>query len=197
MPQPKSPPWSRTAIVERSTEIVHNGFLKVAKRVLDVPRADGPMMLNVDREILRRADAAAALVHDVKRDRVLLVELFRFPAYDRGEVGWLTEIPAGVIEPNETPEDAIRRELMEEVGYAAPKLVKIAAVYMSPGYSTERMHIYYAPVRKRDAVDPSARGVDHGEDIARVWMPRKDFLKSLATCSDAKTLIAGLWLARR
>ncbi len=191
---PQPPAWTRTAVVERSTEIVHNGFLKVAKRVLDVPRADGGMMVNVDREVLRRGDAGAALVHDVKRDWILLIDVFRFPAYDRGEAGWLHEIVAGVIEPGETPEEGVRRELMEEVGYEAPKLIKIAEIYMSPGYSTERMHIFYAPVRPKNAIDESAHGVDHGEDIARVWMTRKAFLKSLPTINDAKTLIAGYWL---
>jgi nudix-type nucleoside diphosphatase (YffH/AdpP family) len=192
--KPKRAEKSRADVVARSETLVHDGALKVAKRTLNVPAQDGRMMEGIEREIVRRPDAAAALVHDVKRDKILLAEVFRFPAYDRGEAGWLREIVAGVVEANETPEACIRRELMEEVGYNAPKLIPIAAIYASPGYSTERIHIFYAPVRPKDSVDPAAHGVDKGEDVVRVWLSRKAFLKSLDACADAKTLIAGQWL---
>ncbi|NWG54257.1 MAG: NUDIX hydrolase [Hydrogenophilaceae bacterium] len=188
---------SRKAVVERKKKTVHDGALKIVLRVLDVPRGDGSMMEAVAREIVRRADAAAALVHDLDRDAVLLAEVFRAPVYDCGGAGWLREIVAGVVEKGEAPEACIRRELMEAGGVRAPTLEPIAAVFASPGYSTERIHLFYAPIRSADLVDPDARGVDHGEDVARVWVSVSAFLDALPACADAKTLIAGQWLAAR
>jgi ADP-ribose pyrophosphatase len=188
---------SRRAVVEQKKKTVHDGALKIVLRVLDVPRGDGTMMAGVSREVVRRRDAAAALVHDLDRDAVLLAEVFRTPVYDCGGAGWLREIVAGVVEKGEAPEDCIRRELMEEVGVEASTLEPIASVFASPGYSTEQVHIFYAPVRASALVDPDAHGVDHGEDVARVWVSVGDFLDALPACADAKTLIAGQWLKNR
>ncbi|MBI1186551.1 MAG: NUDIX domain-containing protein [Alphaproteobacteria bacterium] len=193
--KPKRAKKSRKAIIPLRKKTLHNGALKVILRVLDVPRDDGTLMEGVKREIVRRRDAAAALVHDVERDAVLLAEVFRAPVYDCGGAGWLREIVAGVVEKGEAPEDCIRRELMEEVGIRAETLTPIAAVFASPGYTTERLHIFYAPIRADDLIDESARGVDAGEDVARVWIPLAEFLDALPACADAKTLIAGQWLA--
>jgi len=70
---------------------------------------------------------------------VLLIKQFRAPIGS-----WILEVPAGRVEPGETPEDAARRELVEEVGYEPAKLTKLGSLYMSPGYSDEVLHVYLA-----------------------------------------------------
>lgn len=197
MPPKKRAKKSRKAIVSHKKKTLHNGVLKIVRRVLDVPRGDGSMMEGVTREILRRADSAAALVHDTERNTVLLAEVWRAPAYDRGEAGWLREIVAGTIERDETPEACIRREMLEEIGIRAPTLEPVATAYASPGYSTERIHVFYAPIRTRDLIDPEARGIDAGEDVVRVWVSLADFFTALPACADSKTMLAGLWLKDR
>src|SRR5262245_34723399 len=94
------------------------------------------------REIVLRQDAAAALVHDIERDVIVLCEQFRPAAYQAGQNAWFPELIAGKIDGEEAPEDAIRRELMEEIGYRARALDPICTCFASPGYSTERVHLF-------------------------------------------------------
>ncbi len=56
----------------------------------------------------------------------------------------LLELPAGTLSPDELPEHCALREIREETGFAAGKLVKIGEFYLAPGYSTEYMHLYLA-----------------------------------------------------
>ncbi len=56
----------------------------------------------------------------------------------------LLELPAGVMEPGETPETGAQREIQEEIGMSAGKLQKIGGFYLAPGYSTEYMHVFLA-----------------------------------------------------
>ncbi len=54
------------------------------------------------------------------------------------------ELPAGRLEPDETPEARALLELEEEIGYKAGRLEKVAACYCSPGFTDELDHIYLA-----------------------------------------------------
>ncbi|MEM0487244.1 MAG: NUDIX hydrolase [Sulfolobales archaeon] len=72
-------------------------------------------------------------------DEILLVKQFRAPIG-----GWIIEVPAGRVDPGETPEEAARRELVEETGYYPRKLDKLGSICMSPGYSDEILHVYLA-----------------------------------------------------
>jgi ADP-ribose pyrophosphatase len=154
---------------------------------------------NVEREVFERGDSAAALVHDVERDTIVLAEQFRVATFARGP-GYIQELPAGSLEPGETAEACIRRELLEETGYRAGELEVIATYYPSPGASSERVHLFYAPVRPADLVDPAAAGLaSEQEDILRVETPREAFLRAaeLGRLADGKALLAALWLANR
>jgi len=57
---------------------------------------------------------------------------------------WLYELPAGTLEPNESPEETIRRELVEETGYRPGQLELLGYFYPSPGVSTEKIYVYAA-----------------------------------------------------
>jgi ADP-ribose pyrophosphatase len=188
----------RKAIRERSRVVVHEGPLTVARVALDVPLYSGGVMENVAREIAMREDAAAALVHDTERDVFILAEQFRFPPYLHGG-GWLLELPAGKVDAGETPEQCIRRELREEIGYRAPYLEPIGSYFPAPGYSSERLHLFYARVTSVDLIAAQAHGVDEGEDIERVEIARAEFLDRLARhdFEDGKTLALGAWALRR
>lgn len=154
---------------------------------------------NAEREVFDRGDSVAALIHDIDRDVIVLTEQFRVATFEKGP-GYLVEAAAGSVDEGETPEQCMRRELMEETGYRAGELRPIATYYSSPGASSERIFLYYAPVRQADLVAPSASGLEEeNEDIRRVEMPREAFLRSLEAGEfrEAKILVAGWWLANQ
>jgi ADP-ribose pyrophosphatase len=104
---------------------------------------------------------------------------------------------AGSVEEGEDPQDCIRREMMEEVGYKAGKLQLIANGYVSPGSSSERIFLYYAPVKTADLIDPDASGLAaEKEDVKRIEFSRADFLAKVdkAGFADAKVMALGFWL---
>ena len=71
--------------------------------------------------------------------QIWFVRQYRHPAESV-----LLELPAGVMEESEGPEASALRELREEIGMAAGKLLKIGEFFLAPGYSTEYMHVYLA-----------------------------------------------------
>ena len=62
----------------------------------------------------------------------------------------LLELPAGTLEPGEPPEDCAHREVREETGMAAGRLLKIGEFFLAPGYSTEYMHVFLATELRPD-----------------------------------------------
>lgn len=188
----------RKDVIEKKRTILSDGYMRVIDLVLDAPRFSGGMMENVSREIVMRADAAAALVHDVDRDVFILAEQFRFPVYEAGE-GWLVELVAGKVDGDERPEACIIREIEEEIGYRVKKVESVATYFAAPAYSTERIHLFYAPVKTGDLVKADAHGVDDGEDIRRVELPRAEFLDRINQRDflDNKLLAMSGWVLRR
>lgn len=71
--------------------------------------------------------------------RLVLEEQWR-PAVN----AWVLEAPAGRVEEGESPEAAAQRELEEETGYRAARLVRVYTAYVSPGYSDEVQHGFIA-----------------------------------------------------
>ena len=88
-------------------------------------RFDGAMSAPRTWELFRRGRAAALLPYDPWTDQVVLIEQFRLPALAAGVDPMMIEVPAGVCEPGETPEQTIRRETEEEMGLSADLLVPV------------------------------------------------------------------------
>jgi ADP-ribose pyrophosphatase len=182
----------------KSRRTAYNGRYRLEEVVFDFDRAAGNgRITGARREIFERGDSASALVHDVQRDVIVAIEQFRVATYAKGP-GYMIEAMAGSLDDGEDPEDCVRREMMEEMGYRAGELVPIGRYYVSPGSSSERIFLYYAPVNTADLVAPEASGVaaEH-EDIRRVEFSREDFLAKIAAgeFEDGKLVTAGLWLS--
>jgi ADP-ribose pyrophosphatase len=108
----------------------------------------------------------------------------------------LLGIPAGTLEPGETPEACARRELEEETGYRAGQLTQLASYYTSPGYTNEQMTIFHA-----HDCQPAGGEIDPDELIRVMPMPISDVSRLLESgpdqLQDAKTLIGLLLLLRQ
>ena len=182
-----------------SEKRVFDRFLKIDEITHTHETYSGPDSPKLVRFVMERGDSVAALVHDVENGEVLLAEQFRIATYRHGP-GWIAETAAGAIEAQEDPEEAMRREILEELGYRVRRLSKIGLFYVSPGGASERIHLFYAKVRPSMLVDASASGArEEDEDIRTLRIPVKKFLLKInkMEIQDAKTLVAGQWLANR
>ena len=155
----------------------------------------GSMSDTVRRLVFERGDSVAALLLNRDTQNVILTEQFRFPTYEKGP-GWLYEVVAGMIDEGEQAEDAMRREIREEIGYQTHELAHIATFYVSPGGSSERIVLYYAEVGDADRISVGGGKASEHEDIRQVDLPLPELWKALEnnTILDAKTLIAVQWL---
>src|SRR5262249_33660571 len=99
----------------------------------------------------------------------------------------LLEIPAGTLDPSESPDLAARRELAEETGYRARSWRKLAQFFPSPGVLSEQTHLYLA----RD-LTPGPRQLERDEKLEPTIVRWEDAVTWAldGTIEDAKTLVA-------
>jgi ADP-ribose pyrophosphatase len=143
-------------------------------------RALDPDGFEIERAIVQHGGSAVVMPVD-ERKRILLVRQYRLPAKQ-----YLWELPAGRVDPGETPLQAARRELAEETGYRAAKLEKLTMFYPSPGFLAEKMTIYLATGLKAGKMTPM-----EDERITMEWFTAKDLdqLIKAGKILDAKTQI--------
>ncbi len=89
-------------------------------------------------EIVQHPGGAAALPL-LDDGRLALIRQFRPAAED-----FIYEIPAGRLEPGETPAGCVGRELEEEIGYRPGRLESLGYVYSSVGFCNEKIHLFIA-----------------------------------------------------
>lgn len=174
-------------------------FFAVEEQDLRFRRFDGQMSAPVNRAAFVSGDAVTVLPYDPVRDRVLLVEQFRFGPHVRGDANpWQLEAIAGRIDPGETPEQAAIREAQEEAGLTLTRLVPIGGYYPSPGTSAEFLYSYIALVDLPDDAAGVFGLAAEAEDI-RGHLVGFDALMGLCASGEAgnaPTLLSALWLAR-
>lgn len=194
-------PSSRRVEVRAQTRRFDD-FFKIDEIVVAHERYDGAMSADERKLVFERGDAVAALLLNTDRQVVILVEQFRAPVLigrrrdDPATTdAWTTEAIAGMIDPGETPQATVIREVMEEVGYAirAPRL--ICKYFCTPGGSSERIFLYFAEVREADRTGAGG-GIDADEDIKIIELPVRELFERLAASAfdDPKLIIAAYWL---
>ncbi len=155
-------------------------------RVDTVQRTDGR---ETTRDVVEHSECVAVVAVDPD-GKILLVNQYRLPA---GK--YMLEIPAGGIDGDEEPTDAVRREMQEETGYLPKKVEKLGGFYSAPGFCTEYLHLYLAA-----ELEPSRLVAEDTDSITLVRIDPEEIsglIKSGVIC-DAKS-IAGLftWLDNR
>jgi nudix-type nucleoside diphosphatase (YffH/AdpP family) len=178
--------------------LIFNDFFKIQEAILRYLHFDGKMSEPVRRLVFERGDAVAAIIFNRDTQKVVLINQFRYPTYDKGP-GWMKEVVAGILEPNETPEDALRRESMEEIGYRIDDLTHMTTFYVSPGGSSERIMLYYAEVGNNDRIGAGGGLTSKGEDIQIIEVALPELWSALdaGEIIDAKTIIGVMWLRRK
>jgi 8-oxo-dGTP pyrophosphatase MutT (NUDIX family) len=144
-----------------------NAFHRVTIKLADAAGTETTVTHSVE----AHGEGVAVLPYDPVRRIALLVKQVRTPiAFAYGD-GMILEAPAGG-RGTDSPIEAARRELLEEVGVAAPLLVCIGAGFPMPGVSTELTHLYLASFSDRDRVHGAGGGVHaDGEYIEIVEIP--------------------------
>lgn len=116
----------------KSRRLVHDGRIFS----VSVDRVVLPNGRTVDLEIVRHA-RSVVLLPMPDPDHVVLIRQYRY-AIDR----WIWELPAGSVDPGETPEAAARRECHEEIGQVPSRVELLAVFFPTPGFCDEEMLFY-------------------------------------------------------
>ena len=157
-------------------------------RIVDlrVERVTLPNGATVDLELMHHPGAAAVVAAD-EHDRVVLIRQYRHAAG-----GYIWELPAGVLAPDEPPEACAARELAEETGVVARELRHLGTMLTTPGFCDERIHLFLA----RGLTDGAhAREFDEAiSEIARIPLAEALARVRDGEIVDGKTIV-GLHLA--
>lgn len=161
---------------------------------IDYTQSDGSSV-RIEREVIDHGSAVASLLYDPARDIVVLVRQFRAASYYLGHDPFVLEAPAGLLDGNE-PEEAVRREALEETGYRIEKLVPVFSMMGSPGSLSEEVHLFVGLIDLSSRIGLGGGLEEEHEDIEVVEMPFADAYSMMASgkIPDAKTVILLQWL---
>lgn len=136
-------------------------------------------------EVIRHPGGAAVVAVN-ETHAVCLLRQYRHAAG-----GWLWELPAGKLDPGETPQITAQRELAEEAGLRASRWRELGQVLTTPGFCDEVIHLFLATQLTTTATDHQ-----HDELIESHWIAWAQAMEWAGdgTLRDAKTLL-GLYRA--
>jgi ADP-ribose pyrophosphatase len=127
---------------------------------VSVDTVDLPNGVRLPLEIVRHPGGAAAAAIDAQ-NRICLLHQYRHAAG-----GYIYELPAGKLEPDEPPDVTVRRELVEEAAVSAKTWHSLGTYFSSPGVFTEIMHLYLAT-----DLSPATAAPEAGEVFQIEWWP--------------------------
>lgn len=189
--QAKGRRW-RTA----SRQTRYDGFYRIDSVEFEHELHSGRMTDVIERELFVRGNVVGLLPYDPVTDCIALVEQFRIGAMYQQPDPWLTEVIAGMIDTDETPEQVAIREAKEEAGIEIDQVELIAHYLASPGSSNEEVFVFYAQT------DLSQIGGIHGlseedEDILVSVVPADEAIAMMKSgkVKNALSIIALQWLA--
>jgi ADP-ribose pyrophosphatase len=177
-------------------DVAFQGHFKVGRYFFRHSLHEGGMSGVISREVFERGQAGAVMLYDPQRDEVVMIRQFRAGAYVAGHHPWIWEAVAGMIEENETAEQMIRRETLEEANLEVGELLPISSVMLTPGACSEACQLFLGRVDSSKAGGVFGLAAEH-EDILVKVIP---FAEAYAMVQrdeidNAVGVIALLWLA--
>ncbi|CAH0236972.1 GDP-mannose pyrophosphatase NudK [Rahnella aquatilis] len=161
-------------------QLLSDNWYVLRKYTYDLIKRNGERQPQ-SREVYDRGNGATILLYNRPKKTVLLIRQFRMPTYVNGNpTGMLLETCAGLLD-NDSPEDCIRKEAIEETGFAVGKVDKLFEAYMSPGSVTEIVHFFAAEYDESQR--QNAGGGVEDEDIDVLEVP---FTEALAMIKDGR-----------
>ncbi|WP_289028365.1 ADP-ribose diphosphatase [uncultured Paraglaciecola sp.] len=195
---------SKPSILQFSTKDVEivkkeplfEGFFKMVKYAFKHKLYEGGWSKVIEREVFERGNAVAVLLYDPALEEFVMIEQFRIGALSNPQSPWLLEVVAGIIDPDETPENVCRREALEEAGVTIKKITPALNYLPSPGGTTERLYLFVGEV------DASQAGGVHGLDYESedILVHRVSVTDAMAWLEEGKidnsaTIIVLQWFA--
>jgi nudix-type nucleoside diphosphatase (YffH/AdpP family) len=174
----------------REVKVLSENWNPLRRYDLDYRRQDGTVQ-SLRREVYVQRHGAAVLATDPRRGTVLLIRQFRIPAFVNGDPDMLVETVAGVVEEGEDPALTVAREAEQETGYRLHEVRHVMTLYMSPGASSEKLHLFLA---RYDQADRPAKGGGvraEGEEIEVLETPIEQAWRMVQSgeIQDAKTVL--------
>ena len=158
---------------------------------LDVDRVEFPDGSVGELEMIRHPGASAIVpfLSDPSGDdpQVLLIRQYRYAAE-----GYLYEIPAGRLDPGESPERCAHRELKEETGCSAARVERMFTMYTTPGFTDEKIHVFMASGLESGEAKHEA---DEFLDLHPMPLSRALQMIEAGDIQDAKTALGLLFAA--
>ncbi|WP_419796720.1 MAG: NUDIX domain-containing protein [Terasakiella sp.] len=176
-------------------ETPFKGYFQIDVYTIQHRIHEGGWTKPITREVFERGHASAMLPYDPVKDIVILIEQFRPGAYAAGNNPWLLEIPAGIIEDGQTPKEVAIRETTEETGCEAKRTEFIADYIVTPGGSSETIHLYCVEVDSDEALDHAGLE-EEGEHIRVLKMSSAEAFELLNNghMHNSTGIIALQWL---
>jgi ADP-ribose pyrophosphatase len=158
---------------------------------LDVDQVRFPDGSAGELEVIRHPGASAIVpfLSDPTGDdpQILLLRQYRYATS-----GYLYEIPAGKLDPGESPHACAARELREETGCIAEQIEHLCTTYTTPGFTDEQIHIFLASgITRGDA----ATEVDEFLEVHTMPLSRAIAMIQEGDIQDAKTALGVLYAA--
>ena len=159
-------------------------------------------IISVDRDQVRFPDGSVGTLEMIRHPgasavvpllgagddpEVLLIRQYRYAAD-----GFLYEIPAGRLDPGETPAECARRELHEETGYTAERVEPLFTMYTTPGFTDEKSHLFLATGL---VAGEAMREADEFMELVPTRLSRALAMVQQGDITDAKTALALLYAA--
>ncbi len=172
------------------TEILSNNWYTLNKVTFEYQKNNGTLETQ-SREAYDRGNGATILLYNKESETIILTKQFRLPTYINGNAdGMMIEACAGLLD-KDNPEDCIKRETEEELGYEISDVKKVFEVYMSPGSVTEILYFFIAEYSKSMKINDGGGLEEEQEEIEVLELDINKALEmiDLGEIKDAKTIM--------